>query len=167
MNASAAGRGAGALSTVVDVGDVSIEESDAGLCDMNSFQHTEAKEFKVEVDGEGDAGLSKEVDERSRSTKRHGRHGARKSKTTSALNDGKNENVLAIENFARAISYTSRSSSPATSSIIEPMSNTLVPTAPVKKASIWKFPFSGKGGSAIPSVLVTNLLQAQPVMCRM
>ena len=145
MNTSVAGRGVGALATVVDVGDVSIEESDTGLRDVNSFQHTEAEEFKVEVDGEGDTGFPKEVDGRSRSTKKRGRRGARKSKTASALDDDKDENALAVQNFARVISNASRSSSLATP-IVESTSTASVPTAPVKKASIWKLPFS-KGGS--------------------
>ncbi|KAL4078322.1 hypothetical protein V8B97DRAFT_1865727 [Scleroderma yunnanense] len=152
VSASVVGRGIGALETVVDVGDMSVEESEVVLRDIsNTLQHTEAG---IDADIDGESGPLKEgeqelEDGRSRSTKKRGRRGARKTKASTTVDDDKDKTLhdlaIASQSLAREISEASRSSSLATPAA-EPVSSALTPTPVVKKASIWKLPFS-KGGS--------------------
>ena len=153
VSASVVGRVLGALETVVDVGDTSLDESEVVLHDLTyPLQHIDAG-INAEIDEtepskEGNHELLE--DGRSRSNKKRGRRGARKSKAPTTVDGDRDEtlHVLAIasQSLAREISHASRSSSLATPAIVESTS-TASPSPPpvVKKASIWKLPFS-KGG---------------------
>jgi len=147
VSASVVGRALGALETVMDVGDTSIDESEVVVaCPL---QHTEVG-INAELD---ETEPSKEAnhelleDGRSRSNKKRGRRGARKSKAPTAVDGDRDEtlHVLAIasQSLAREMSNASRSSSLAAPAIVEPLSTTSpLPPPVMKKASIWKLPFS-------------------------
>ncbi|KAG1715609.1 hypothetical protein ID866_1533 [Astraeus odoratus] len=153
VSASMIGRGVGALETVMDVGDASVDESDSGhgmrQVDAGIDVGMDADEVGMGPVKGGENDLFE--DGRSRSTKKRGRRGARKSKTAGTTEDDRDETLqnlaIASQCLAREISKASRSSSLTNQVISESASaiSASAPTAPVvKKTSKWKLAF-GKG----------------------
>ncbi|KAI6131630.1 CAMK/CAMK-unique protein kinase [Pisolithus croceorrhizus] len=155
ISASVVGRAVGALETVMDsdIGETSMEESEGVLGDVGStiVHATLGDQDGQESTKENDRDFLE--DGRSRSTRKRGRRGARKSKNVAA-NEGDADETLQVlanasQTLAREISRASRSSSLANHAASDAASTAPTPTSimppMVKKASRWLS--FGKGGN--------------------
>lgn len=161
VSASVVGRAISALETVMDsdVGETSMEESEGVLGDVGTTT------VHAKVDDHGGRESSKENDSdfpedgRSRSTRKRGRRGARKSKNVTA-NEGDADETLQV--LANASQTLARDLSRASSLVNQPTSDaTTAASAPasimppmVRKASKWLS--FGKGGNNAPSPTATE-----------
>lgn len=155
VSASVVGRAVGALETVMDadIGEASVEEFEGVLGGVgNSIVDGKLDgQRRSDKDGEGDF----LEDGRSRSTRKRGRRGARKSKNVTTGEDEVDETLEVLANasqtLAREISRASRSSSLANCAVSDATSTSPTPTSimppMVRKASRWLS--FGKGGNNV------------------